>query len=128
MVFDDDMTDYNNFIINDDLPSMTNIDKMILLMYFASTSLSTVGFGDFHPISSPERLFAVAVLLFGVMIFSYIMGEFIEILDNYKNLEADLDEGDELQRFFGLMTYLNEGVPINIELKNNIEAYFDYKW
>ena len=87
-------TKTNNFIINYDMTTMTTYHKMVLLIYYASTSLSTVGFGDFYPVSSPERLLTVFILLFGVMIFSYIMGEFIEILNSYKNLEASLDDGE----------------------------------
>ena len=49
-------------------------------MYFAFTTLSTVGFGDYAPRSNLERLVFTAVLLGGVAIFSYIMGVFIEIL------------------------------------------------
>jgi len=47
---------------------------MIILMYFSFTSLTTVGFGDFNPRSNVERLFISFGLLFGVAIFSYIMG------------------------------------------------------
>lgn len=68
------------------------------------------------------------ILMFGVMIFSIIMGEFIGILNSYKDLEADLDDGEELQKFFGLLKWLNHDVPINYELKTKIEAHFDYKW
>ena len=46
----------------------------IIVTYFAFTSLSTVGFGDFHPRSCVERLFIAFVLLGGVSIFSFIMG------------------------------------------------------
>ena len=52
----------------------------LLLIYFAFTSLSTVGFGDLTPRSDSERLFVAFMLLFGVAIFSYIMGVFIEII------------------------------------------------
>ena len=38
------------------------------------TSLSTVGFGDYHPRSDLERLLCSAILIFGVSIFSYVMG------------------------------------------------------
>ena len=51
-----------------------------MLIYYAFTSLSTVGFGDLAPRSDSERLFVAFMLLFGVAIFSYIMGVFIEIL------------------------------------------------
>jgi hypothetical protein len=73
-------------------------------MYYAFTSLSTVGFGDYHPRSDMERLFCALILLFGVAIFSYIMGIFISILGTYNSLNADLDDGDNLSKFFGLIT------------------------
>ena len=43
-------------------------------MYYSFTSLSTVGFGDFHPRSDFERLVCAAMLTFGVAIFSILMG------------------------------------------------------
>ena len=73
-------------------------------MYYAFTSLSTVGFGDYHPRSDMERLFCALILLFGVAIFSYVMGIFISILGTYNSLNADLDDGDNLSKFFGLIT------------------------
>jgi len=70
------------------------------MCYYSFTSLSTVGFGDYNPRSNPERLMITFVLLFGVAIFSYIMGTFIEILGNFSKLRAELEEGDELNKFF----------------------------
>lgn len=60
------------------------------MMYFAFTTLSTVGFGDYAPRSNVERLFFTGVLLGGVAIFSYIMGVFIEILKSFFALTADV--------------------------------------
>jgi hypothetical protein len=90
--------------------------------------LSTVGFGDFHPISSAERLVCAFVLLFGVAIFSYIMGIFISILDQYSKSHADFDEGHKLNRFFGLLIKFNLNAPTNLDMKLKFEKYFDYKW
>jgi hypothetical protein len=55
--------------------------RTIVMTYYAFTSLSTVGFGDYNPRSDFERIFIALMLLFGVAIFSYIMGNFIEILE-----------------------------------------------
>lgn len=75
--------------------------------YFAFTSLSTVGFGDFAPRSDTERVIGAFILLFGVAIFSYIMGTFIDILEQFKNANDTLDDGDRLTYFFGLLKYFN---------------------
>lgn len=80
----------------------------IILTYFAFTSLSTVGFGDFSPRSNVERIFCAFILLFGVAIFSYIMGNFIDILSSFQTLLAGLDDGDNLSRFFGILKKFND--------------------
>ena len=69
----------------------TDGERAIISMYFAFTTLSTVGFGDYYPKGDVERLVGGFVMLFGVAIFSYIMGKFIEILEKYQALNADLD-------------------------------------
>lgn len=58
-------------------------NQSIIVMYWAFTTLSTVGFGDYNPRSDGERLMCAFFMLFGVAIFSYIMGIFIEILDQF---------------------------------------------
>jgi hypothetical protein len=50
------------------------------MIYYAFTSLSTVGFGDYHPRADEERIFIAFLLVIGVATFSYIMGIFISIL------------------------------------------------
>jgi hypothetical protein len=57
---------------------------MLVLTYFAFTSLTTVGFGDYSAKADEERLFMCVVLLFGVAIFSYVMGNFVETLTQFR--------------------------------------------
>jgi len=87
--------------------------NIIRVMYFSFTSLATVGFGDFHPRSNAERLFTAFMLLFGVAIFSYCMGIFITILNGFKKLEEEIDEGDELTKFFQVFKRFNGGKALN---------------
>lgn len=81
----------DQFIIYFQLNQMTPREITILVTYYMFTSLSTVGFGDYHPRSNFERVYCAMILLFGVAIFSYIMGNFIEILDQFKSYNKDLD-------------------------------------
>jgi hypothetical protein len=97
-------------------------------MYFSFTSLSTVGFGDFHPLNSYERALTAIVLLFGVAVFSIVMGNFIEISDAFLSMNQEFDDGDKLSRFFGLLKKFNKGQSIQIEMKNRIEEFFDHRW
>ena len=51
-----------------------------------------MGFGDYAPRSNIERASGAFVLLTGVAMFSYLMGNFIEILEAYQNLNKELIE------------------------------------
>ena len=104
------------------------MNKGLLAIYYAFTSLSTVGFGDYNPKSNIERVLCAFILMFGVSIFSYIMGIFIEILGEIQKLNADLDEGDLLAQFFVLLNRYNDQKPINKEFRDKVYAFFEYKW
>ena len=102
-------------------------DKLIKVWYFAITTLSTIGFGDFTPVSSIERILASIILMFGVTVFSFIMGQFIEILMNYKSL-WNVGQHKDLSKWIALLSRFNNGNPLNKEIITKIEDFFDYYW
>ena len=55
-----------------------------------------MGLGDYYPVGNIERLFGITMMFFGVMIFSYTMGVYGEILDNFKKIEEVFEEGNQL--------------------------------
>lgn len=97
-------------------------------MYYTMTTLTTVGFGDVVPRSDTERVVTSMVLLFGVAIFSYILGVFIDITGSIDTLNADIDEGDQLTMFFGMLKKFNNNKPLDFEIQKSIEEYFLFKW
>ena len=103
-------------------------ENTIIVTYFAFTSLSTVGFGDYNPRSNIERIVCAFILLFGVAIFSYIMGNFITIIDQYQKFNEELEDGDNLSKFFGTLRKFNNQIPFDLQLKREVEAFFEYKW
>ena len=78
--------------------------QLIISCYYALTTLATVGYGDFYPISNNERIFAVAIMLVGVMFFSYIMGNFIEIISSYDKKMGNVDQSGDLNNWLILLT------------------------
>jgi hypothetical protein len=70
------------FIDTFDIESYSNYEKTIIFTYWAFTTLSTVGFGDFYPTGNLERGVCAFLLLFGVTTFSYILGNYIEIINS----------------------------------------------
>jgi hypothetical protein len=98
------------------------------MVYYAFTSLSTVGFGDFNPRSDAERLFIAVVLFMGVSIFSYIMGDLMKIIDEIKMIEAEIDDGDNLAKFLGLIRRFNSDKALPAKIQDEIEDFFIHKW
>ena len=51
--------------------------------YVALTTLSTVGYGDLTPQTNFEKIVGMFIMILGVAFFSYIMGNFNDVLINY---------------------------------------------
>lgn len=103
------------------------VKRLVKLWYFAFTTLSTIGFGDFSPQSTKERFIAVFILLFGVSVFSFIIGQFIEIMRNYKSLWA-VGHHKDLSKWISLLSRFNNGNPLKKEMITEIEDFFNFYW
>jgi hypothetical protein len=101
---------------------------MIAVVYFAFSTLSTVGYGDYHPVSNAEMLLGSFIILFGVAIFSFIMGNFIDMLLEFKFVTSENEDNANLTRWFGLLARFNKGRPMPKDLTFKIEEYFGYYW
>ena len=95
------------------LKEMTEYKRVITACYFACTTLSTVGFGDYYPVSNEERLVGSFFLLFGVAIFSFFMGELCEMILKVRSLDDEIGEEEELDKFFVLLRLFNHGQNVD---------------
>lgn len=105
-----------------------SFQQVIVVVYFAFTTLATVGFGDYTPKSGPERLLATFLLLLGVASFSYIMGQFVGILMGLSVVTADNEDSENLSKYLGLLGHFNKNKPLTKETTERIEQYFEYYW
>jgi hypothetical protein len=56
------------------------------------------------------------------------MGNFIDMLMEFKVVTADNEDNTNLSKWFGLLARFNKGRPLNKDLAVKIENYFDYYW
>ena len=68
--------DNEDFISFFGMDQFENNRKIIILIYWMFTTLTSVGFGDYHPRSDPERIGVILIFMFGVGTFSIILGNF----------------------------------------------------
>ena len=64
---------------------------MIISTYFALTTLSTAGLGDYYPVSDIERLVGSIFFLSGVALFSFIIGELEWMIGKFLKLDSEVD-------------------------------------
>lgn len=72
------------FINEDYEVLLSNHEQVVKFGYFAMTTLSTVGYGDHYPQSSEEKVVMSIVLMIGLTIFSFLVNNMMEILNDYK--------------------------------------------
>ena len=106
---------------------MSDFDVLVIVWYYSLTTLSTIGYGDFSPVSTTEKLIVAIILMFAVAIFSIIMGNFLEILMARNNLESSGNHKD-LSKWIALLTKFNDQKPLSRELIVKIEDFFDFYW
>jgi hypothetical protein len=116
------------FVKEFNLEHRTNFRKLIVSCYFALTTLSTVGYGDYYPISALERVLAWLIMLWGVAFFSYIMGNFIEIVSNYNERMGIIDRSTELHKWMTMLSRFTNNKPLPRSLFNKIDDHFNYFW
>lgn len=66
-----------------------NSDRLMATCYYAMTTLTTSGYGDFLPRTSNEMILCSVIMLAGVAFFSYIMSSFINIISSYDKRMGD---------------------------------------
>lgn len=76
---------------------------MIMCSYFSMTILSTVGYGDMVPQTNTERIFTTVIMILGIAFFSYIMGNFTDVITSYEN---KLGQGTQISNLQKWMTSL----------------------
>ena len=87
------------------------------MTYFMFTSLSTVGFGDYHPVNNYERLICAIIILFGNAIFGYIIGMFNDMIQEMKEFNMEMEDAEKLNSFFTLIQKLNNGKQMKAKLR-----------
>jgi hypothetical protein len=105
----------------DEGPPGDNHNKLMIKMwYFGLTTLSTIGYGDYSAKSSNEKYVLGMLMLFGVSVFSYIMGNLIEILATFNSLDSAHDHRD-LTKWIALLSKLSGGKKFKKSLVLKIE-------
>lgn len=68
------------------------MEQYILAIYYCITTMTTVGYGDISPGTTVEMVFGIAIMVLGVLIFTFISGSLSSIIQNVDSSTASLQE------------------------------------
>jgi hypothetical protein len=89
-------------------------------MYWTVQTLTTVGYGDNVPETNGQMIYSMVVMMFGVGIYGWLIGNIAGILSKRDAVEQYYF--DNMERLKAIAS--NRGLPA--QLQNKIRAYYDY--
>ncbi|GAB5368695.1 hypothetical protein AAMO2058_001341700 [Amorphochlora amoebiformis] len=95
--------------------------RYLLCLYWAITTMSTIGFGDITPKNEAEIIYTLFAMLFGTVAFAHGLTNMCSILFHHNKYQVDHEASmDELFDFFGRHS-------VGTTLGSKIQRYLWYK-
>ncbi len=91
-------------------------------LYWCVTTLTTVGYGDVTPANNAQTLYVIGVMIVGVGVYAYIIGNIASIVTNIDPARARYLE--QRERLAGFMHYRH----LPRALQQRVRDYYDYLW
>ena len=118
----DSINSDQNWIFNNKFQDYDDVELYLTSVYWATTTLTTVGYGDIHAYNNSERVFACFSMIIGIFLYSYIIGAITNLLSNMDLREA------KLARKLDIVNRLHREYPnIDKELYKKLTIALEYK-
>ncbi|MEB3341919.1 ion transporter [Okeania sp.] len=112
----------SSWLISKSLDSASTTTQYINSLYWAITTLTTVGYGDITPVTEIEITFTLIVMFLGISLYAYIIGNVSSLMSNLDAVTTRYRE--KLEQ---IQTYMRDN-RITLKLQENIRDYYQYIW
>ena len=114
----------NNWLLhyNAELANGESWVRYLTAMYWATVTLTTMGYGDIVPVTNVERIYVIMVALVGAVIFSHCLGTISSLISQVAGVE------DRVQaKLRSVQEYLQfRGIPT--EVRRKVKAHYQHCW
>ncbi len=91
-------------------------------LYWCITTLTTVGYGDITPVTTIQQAYTMVVMLLGVGVYGYVIGNIASIMGNLDIAKSVHQEKVEKINDFMVSNHLPQDV------QRRVKDYFSYLW
>lgn len=95
-------------------------------LYFAITTLSTIGYGDLTPYNTSDRLFVIFMILVGLGMFTIIIGQYNSLLSELNAWGRNDNQVDELSNWLIQCELTFKYIPGR--LKQRVFDFYRHYW
>lgn len=98
------------------------LTRYVKSLYWAVVTLTTVGYGDIVPVTISQTLYSMAVMVFGVGVYGYVIGNVANILS--KRDPAKMAFNENIDRLKAFVKYRD----LPVYLQHRVRDYYAYLW
>jgi hypothetical protein len=113
------------WLTNTNMQDAATYDKYIISLYWAFTTMTTVGYGDVAPYTMNEKIYAIFSMLIACGVFAYVVGS-IETIARRSNTMASVFQ-EKILHVNQFLMYKQIPKYLRLKVRRYLEYMFEYK-
>ena len=112
----------NTWVMHNGLLSASPFSQYLHSVYWALTTMTTVGYGDITPQTNPEIAFTMLTQVAGVIMYSFVIANIVSTITNLDARGAVLRE-----KMNSIESYMRQR-KLPVDLQQRIRTYYHFVW
>lgn len=112
----------DSWVVALDIENASVIRQYIYSLYWAVTTMTTIGYGDITPHRDIEYMATIIIMIVGASTYAFIIGNIASLFSNLDS--AKIAHKNKIESLTQFLAYHNVPKPLIFQLRN----YYDYIW